>query len=88
MKLKSEFVVAEIADELVAVPVGENAKSYHLVLKLNEEGHKILELLKEETTVEDIAHEIKKEYSIKDDVLKQYIEEFVDELRQHNLIEE
>ena len=88
MKLKCEFVTMEIADEVVAVPVGDNAQSYHLVLKLNEEGQKILELLNKETTVEGIIREIEKEYSIEDDVLKQYINEILDKLRQHDLIEE
>lgn len=87
MKLKCEFVVSEIADELVAVPVGKEAKSFHLVMKLNEESKKILELLNHETTVEEISSKIRKEYDVDDDTLKKYINEFVDQLRDYQLIE-
>ena len=87
MKLKCEFVVSEIADELVAVPVGKEEKSFHLVMKLNEESKKILELLNHETTVEEISSKIRKEYDVDDDTLKKYINEFVDQLRDYQLIE-
>ncbi len=87
MKLKCELVISRIADEIVAVPVGERAKSYHLVLKLNEESQKIIELLQKDITVEGIISEIKKEYSIGDDQLRKYIVEFIDQLKEYDLIE-
>lgn len=88
MKLKCELVISRIADEIVAVPVGERAKSYHLVLKLNEEGQKIIEFLQKDISIEGIISEIKKEYSAKDDQLREYIVEFVDQLKEYDLIEE
>ena len=60
MKLKCELVISNIADEIVAVPVGNNASEFHLVLKLNEESKKIITLLNEDTSVEEIISEIKK----------------------------
>lgn len=88
MKLKCEFVISTIADEIVAVPVGDHSKDYHLVLKLNEESQKILEMLDKETSIDEIAREIHKDYSIEDHELKSYIKEFVDQLRENGLIEE
>ncbi len=88
MKLKCELVISKIVDEIVAVPVGESAMSYHLVLKLNEESRKILELLHKDTSVEGICTEIKKEYSADDDQLREYVKEFIDQLKEYDLIEE
>lgn len=88
MKLKCELVISNIADEIVAVPVGENASEYHLVLKLNEESRKIVELLKDDTTLGEIIAEIKKEYQIDDIQLREYITEFIDQLKENDLIEE
>lgn len=88
MKLKCEFVISNVADEIVAVPVGEGAKSHHLVLKLNEESKKIIELLGKNISIDEIISEIKKEYTIEDGKLKEYIIEFVDELRVNDLIED
>lgn len=88
MKLKCEFVISNIADEIVAVPVGERAKYYHLVLKLNEESQKIIELLQKNASIEDISAEIKKEYSVEENQLRKYIVEFIDHLKEYDLIEE
>ena len=88
MKLKCELVISDIADEIVAVPVGENASAYHLVLKLNEESRKIVELLKDDTSIEKIVTEIKKEYQIDDIQLREYITEFIEQLKENDLIDE
>lgn len=87
MKLKCELVISNIADEIVAVPVGESAKSFHLVLKLNEESQKIIELLHKDMSVEDISAEIKKEYSVEDGQLREYITDFIGQLKEYDLIE-
>ena len=88
MKLKCELVISDIADEIVAVPGGENASAYHLVLKLNEESRKIVELLKDDTSIEKIVTEIKKEYQIDDIQLREYITEFIEQLKENDLIDE
>ena len=88
MKLKCELVISNIADEIVAVPVGDSASKFHLVLKLNEESRKIVELLKDDTTLGEIIAEIKKEYQIDDIQLREYITEFIDQLKENDLIEE
>ena len=88
MKLKCELVISDIADEIVAVPVGENAKFYHLVLKLNEESRKIIELLHKDMSAEDISAEIRKEYSVEEDQLREYIMELIEQLKEYDLIEE
>ena len=88
MKLKCELVISNIVDEIVAVPVGESAKDYHMVLKLNEESQKIIELLNKGASLEEICAEIKKEYSIEDNLLRKYVTEFIEQLKEYGLIEE
>lgn len=88
MKLKCEFAVSNIADEVVAVPVGKDASNYHLILKLNEEGGKIIELLNSETTIDAIIGELKKEYEIDKDKLEKMIIEFINGLKEKGLIDE
>ena len=48
----------------------------------------IFELLKEDTSIEIIVAEIKKEYQIDDIQLREYITEFIDQLKENDLIEE
>lgn len=88
MKLKCEFVLSSIADEVVAVPVGDNAQNYQLVLKLNEESGRIIELLNNETTLEEIVREIKKEYLVDDTQVEHEIMDFIEQLKTAGLIDE
>lgn len=60
MKLKYEFVIMEMGDEIIAVPVGD--ETFHGILKLNSIGADILEQLKEETTPEKVHRYLKEKY--------------------------
>ena len=62
MKLRYEFAVMDMGDELAAVPVGENASAFHGMLKLNESSAAILDLLREDTTPEAVHLALKKKY--------------------------
>lgn len=55
MKLNCEFIVNEIADSFVAVPMGGNASEKNCIIKVNDVGAAILEALKEDTNIEAIA---------------------------------
>lgn len=88
MKLTMDFEILDLADEMIAVPVGDNADGFHGVLKLNEEAAAIIRLLGQETTAEQIADELLKEYSVSREELLSYINSFVDQLRSNNLLAE
>lgn len=60
MKLRYEFVVTEMGEELVAVPVGD--QSFHGIVKLNRVGADILEQLREETSPERVHRYLKEKY--------------------------
>ncbi len=60
MKLKFEFVVNQVADQNVAVPVGNDLEGFNGFLKVNDVGAEILEILKNDVTAEEIATELLK----------------------------
>lgn len=64
MHVKNTLEPMELDDQIVAVPVGELAKEYHGVIKLNETGAFLLEHLKEETTEEALVEALAKEYDL------------------------
>lgn len=63
MKLKYEFVINNVAGEIVAVSVGNNDGQFNGYIKLNETGAFIFKMLQKETTREDIINALIKEYS-------------------------
>lgn len=62
MKLKYNFVVNDVAGEIVAVSVGGTADSFNGYIKLNETGAFIFKMLKKDTTREAIIEALGKEY--------------------------
>jgi len=88
MKAKYVFEKMELNEEIVAVPVGQNADEFHAVLNLNEEAMRILELLQEETTEHDIIIQLLTEYDITEEKLKPLVHAYIDQLRQEGLLEE
>ncbi|QTE71046.1 PqqD family peptide modification chaperone [Clostridiales bacterium FE2011] len=88
MKSKYSFEKMELDGEIVAVPVGEGAAELHAVLNLNEEAMRILELLQEETTEEDIVAQLLKEYEGKKEDIAPLVSEYIRQLSQEGLLEE
>ena len=88
MKLKYTFEAVDMGDEIVCVPVGEGASEMHGVLKINKEGQEILELLKEETTEEQIVNTLAAKYQNDRTVLIEYVRNTIDSLRGAGLITE
>lgn len=62
MKLKYQFVVNEVAGQLLAVPVGEGLNDFNGFLKMNDVGAAILKQLVDETTEEQVIAEMAKQY--------------------------
>lgn len=62
MKLKYEFIINEIADQKVAVAVGDGLEQFSGFLKMNETGASILEKLKNDISREDLISAMAKEY--------------------------
>ncbi len=88
MKSKYTFEKMELDGEIVAVPVGESATDLHAVLNVNEEAMRILELLREETTEENIVAQLLKEYTGEKEEIAALVNSFIDQLRQEDLLVE
>ena len=88
MKSKYTFEKMELDGEIVAVPVGEGAAELHAVLNVNEEAMRILELLQEETTEENIVAQLMKEYEGKKEEIAPLVSAYIRQLFQEGLLEE
>lgn len=81
MKLKEDFITHSSVDGVLLLATGEEAKSFHGLVKLNETAAKIVELLKEETSKEEILAKFKEEYpSVDEDILSKDIDNVLAQL--------
>lgn len=86
MKAKYTFEIMEIDDQMMAVPVGEEADELHGILKLNESAAAILELLKEETSEEEIVQKLLEKYESSEEELKSYVHDYLTELEEAGIL--
>lgn len=88
MKLKYEFVINQVADNMVAVPIGDGLENFNGFLKMNDIGAEILEILKSDVKLEQIVEIMlaKHPESTKEEALEA-VKGFTDKLIQEGLVE-
>lgn len=82
MKVSEEFMIREIADEHILVPVGAAAAKFNGLITMNEVGKYIVEQLAEEHTVQELVDKITAEYDVEAQTALIDAEAFLDQLRE------
>ena len=82
MKLNPEFMIQEIGDSTILVPVGNAGKLFHGIVQLNSTGAFIINCLKQDTTEESIKTAIAAEYEATEEEITQSVQETLDKLRE------
>ena len=82
MRLNESFLIHDTGSGEILIPVGEESKSFHGIVKLNETGCIIVHLIKEnDLSMDDILSYFYKEYPDTDKSdIKSSIEAFIKEL--------
>ena len=88
MKLRGEFVVRQIMEHTVAVPVGQIALQFNGMIVLNDVSKVIWSCLEQETDVEHIVTTVIDRFEVSKQEAEGDILEFLDKLRQLQLLEE
>lgn len=87
MKLKYTFVINEVADQMVAVPVGDDLGEFNGFIKMNDVGADIFELLKEETDVEAMIEALKVKYTdATEEEIRENVVSFTDKLKEAGVL--
>ena len=86
MKLKDEFLIHNAEKETVLVPVGGTAFSG--LVRGNRTFGAILDLLKTQTTEDEIIAAMKERFDASEDTIKKDVEKVLSELRKIDAIDE
>ncbi len=88
MKLKYNFVTNEVADNIVAVAVGEDMSKFNGFIKMNQTGAEIFELLKNDISMDDLIAEMQKLYPDETlEIVTETVESFVQQLKESGVVE-
>lgn len=88
MKLGGEFVVRQIMEDTVAIPVGQTALQLNGMIMLNDVSKVIWECLEQGTDVERIVIALTDAFAVSHQEARADILEFLDKLRALQLLEE
>ena len=88
MKLKGEFVLREVAGEIIVIPVGKTALNFNAMICINAVGAEIWKGLQEEKTKEEILQSILQEFNVSREEATGDLDIFLHQLRENNLLED
>lgn len=88
MKLCGEFVVRQVMDNTVAIPVGQTALKLNGMILLNDVSKVIWECLETGTDLDAIVTAVTDGFEVTADVARADISEFLDKLHSLQLLEE
>ena len=88
MKLRGEFIVRQVIDQTIAIPVGQTALALNGMIVLNDVSKVIFSCLEQGTTVESVTQAVVDCFEVSEQVARQDILEFLDKLRAAQLLEE
>ena len=86
MKFKKEFMLREIVGETILIPVGESNNHFNGIITINELGKFIWENLESSENEEVLLEKILDEYEVDEKTAKNDLDEFLDKLKQAEII--
>ena len=86
MKFKKEFLLREIVGETILIPMGDSNNHFNGIITINELGKFIWENLESSKDEEELLHKILEEYEVEEKEAKEDLDEFLDKLRQVDII--
>lgn len=86
MKIVDGFILKNIADTFVVVPLGTNTVSFRSIISLNESGAFLWSQLETEKTEQELLEAMLKEYDIDEQTARADIAEFIEKLKKAELL--
>lgn len=87
MKLKTGFMLREIAGQWIVVPLGQRTVEFSAIINLSETGAMIWKGLEQGLSTEDIIKSLIEEYDVEESVARKDLDEFLQTLLEKGLCE-
>jgi len=89
MKIKSNYVLKTIGDNIIVVPLKEEALRFNGIISLNKTGKFLFESLQNnDLTKEDLLNLVLEKYEVSHELAKHDIDEFIEKCMDNNLFYE
>lgn len=88
MHVEGKFIIRQILDEIVAIPLEGGSNHFSGIVSLNSVGQFLFELLNEERTEKELISALVAEYEVEEETAAADVQEFLDVLRKNQLLTE
>lgn len=88
MKIKNGFVVRDLAGQSIVVALGEASKTFNRMIKLNDTGRLIWDMLAEGRTKDEIIDRFTAEYDVEREIAERDVTAFIETLQGADILEQ
>ena len=87
MKVKSEYILRELAGQNIVVPVGSEAVNFNGIITLNNSGKRLFKTLQKESSKEELIELLLEHYEVCKEQAKADVEVVLQKLESNNILE-
>lgn len=87
MKIKSDYVLREVADQYIVVPTGSESVNFNGIITLNKSGSRLFKLLQSGSTKEQLITFLLDTYDVTTTQAEQDVARFIDKLESNQILE-
>ncbi len=88
MRIKNTFILRNIADVKVLIPVENSIADFNGIITINETASLMIEMLQHETSIEELTAKLLQMFDVSADVAREDVECFIRVLEHHDMLEE
>ncbi|MFP4479164.1 MAG: PqqD family protein [Candidatus Izemoplasmatales bacterium] len=89
MKIKKDFIIKTIGEDIVVVPVKDQAVRFNGIITLNNTGKFLFDLLqKEDLEKEEIVQILLDKYDVEEELAVSDIDMFINKCKENGLLDE
>jgi hypothetical protein len=88
MKIKSGFVMKDVAGSKVVLPLGERRLDLNGIITFNDVGAEVFNMLDGTNSVEEIVAKIAKDYEVSTEIVEADVNELIEKMKANGLVED
>ena len=86
MRIKKEFILREIAGEYILIPTGTTTQEFNGLITINDVAAFVWKNIEKVNSVDELISMVLDEYDVDEDVDRNDIEEFIQQLKKADMI--
>ena len=86
MRIKKEFILREIAGEYILIPTGTTTQEFNGLITINDVAAFVWKNIEKVNSVDELISMVLDEYDVDEDVARNDIEEFIQQLKKAYMI--